>query len=221
MTPTPLEALIGQINKVAETHFFLRPVLKKSLKETIISPEGQAEVGPYANYYDYWTGTLSDKFFDMATFMRLGSVLEFNLRNYYTLKKGYSSLLSLTTDPLLCDHSGRFDTGLFQRIVQAPTKTKGIGKVFDSIGVDLTDTGKFPDFIKLRELMLHRHLYAHKSGLVDDEYMKKLKDNFNIDISADIASKGYPAQDVYYFEPLSKLNDFIEDSRKFFNSLPY
>ena len=36
------------------------------MKQSFITPEGNAIVGAYNTYYDYWCGTYGDRFFDMA-----------------------------------------------------------------------------------------------------------------------------------------------------------
>ena len=72
----------------------------------------------------------------------------------------------------------------------------------------------------MREIMTHRHLYAHCSGLVDNKYMENLIEITGIDIRGRVAALGYPEQEVYWFEPLGRLAQFIESARRFFSALP-
>ncbi len=65
-----------ELNRVAEVHFFLRPVLSKALANHLLTDEGKGFVGDYANNQQLWTASLGDRFFDMATAIRLGSAIE-------------------------------------------------------------------------------------------------------------------------------------------------
>jgi hypothetical protein len=68
--------------------------------------------------------------------------------------------------------------------------------------------------------MVHRHLYTHRSGLVDDEYISNLHAVTGLDITSELTALGYPTDEVYFFRPLSELPRFIEAARKFFAALP-
>ncbi len=72
----------------------------------------------------------------------------------------------------------------------------------------------------MREVMLHRHLYAHRSGVVDEKYLKDHVAVTGTDIKPAVKAEGFPGQDVYWFRPLQSLSDFIEASRRFFRLLP-
>ena len=150
-----------RINKVAETQSFLRHFLVSLLKKTKINTEVKKIFGNYNTYYDYWHASFNDRFFDMGTFIRLGSEIELCLRHYYMDKKGYKNLLELNKDPSCVK-------GVFQR-VQNCKQGSAIYLYKTELGYDLT-TNK--ELIKIQEIMMHRHLYAHNSGLVDDEYIK-------------------------------------------------
>jgi hypothetical protein len=200
-----------RINKVAETQFFLRPFLVSLLKKSKITNEGRALVGNYNTYYDYWQASFNDMFFDMGNFIRLGSEIELCLRQYYMDKKGYNNLLELYQDP-------NYEKNIFQRIQN--WQNKGVINLFKmELGYDLT-TNK--ELIKIQEIMVHRHLYVHNSGLVDDEYIKRIKDITGYDLTQEdeIIRTNYPQNDVYYFKPLKKLNEFIEDCKRFFGNFP-
>jgi hypothetical protein len=72
----------------------------------------------------------------------------------------------------------------------------------------------------MREMMVHRHLYAHRTGLVDEKYIHDLKDVIGEDIRPVMEAHGFPDQEVYWLKPLSKLDEFIRDAEEFFKRLP-
>jgi hypothetical protein len=96
-------------------------------------------------------------------------------------------------------------------------KANGAIAMFKTIGVDLTMQRDLP---ALQELMLHRHLYAHHLGVVDDQYLAKLKALTGRDLRSEGLFAHYPVQDSYWFEPLGRLNAFIEAVRSFWRELP-
>ncbi|GAG74638.1 unnamed protein product [marine sediment metagenome] len=200
------EYLQKQINLVAETHFLLRPQLIQALKNQIITDEGKKFIGNFNNYYEYWEKSFSDRFFDMGTFIRLGSVIENNLKHYYMNKKGHNNLTDLNNDP-------NYSLNIFQRVQS--WQTNGVIPLYQNeLGVDLTAN---INLTNIQEIMMHRHLYAHNSGILNDDYIEKLKRINGTDLLSDpnvIAT--YPYQDHYWFQPLEKLNSFIEETRRFF-----
>ena len=201
----------NRINKVAETQFFLRPYLVSLLKKTKITNKSRKVVGDYNTYYDYWHGSFNDRFFDMGTFIRLGSEIELCLRQYYMDKKGYNNLLELHQD-------SNYKKGIFQRVQN--WQKKGLINLYKKeLGYDLK-TNK--ELIKIQEIMIHRHLYAHNSGLVDNDYLKGIKNITGHDLKQEvkIIKTTYPEDDVYYFEPLKRLGEFIEDCKRFFSNFP-
>ena len=86
------------------------------------------------------------------------------------------------------------------------------------LGYDLNAN---PKLAAIQEIMISRHLYAHNSGLIDDKFIAEYLDLTGIDVSKlpNIAPF-YPNEDCYYFEPLKKLSDYIEDTRRFFRTFP-
>src|SRR4051794_2229011 len=153
--------LQSEINWVAEIHFYIRHVIEARLKSTVITPEGKALVGEYDTELDRWRGTFADKFFDMSTMIRLGTAIEICLRTYYMDRKGYLTLIDLRND-------ARYENGIFQR-VQNWQRANGVLSLYeDEIGYDLANN---PHLRAIQEAMMHRHLYAHNSGLIDDEYI--------------------------------------------------
>jgi len=199
-----------EINRVAEVHFSIRPVLVRALRQQYITDEGRKWVGNFENYYDLWTATFSDKFFDMATAIRLGSVIENSLKRYYMDKKGYINISQLKTDP-------NYRRGIFQQVQS--DQNKGVIWLYNE--ADIYDLSTNQHLVSIQEAMMHRHLYAHNSGIIDDDYIDKIKKITGQDIKTlpEIAAS-YPTNDTYWFEPLRRLNDFIEEARRFFNLFP-
>lgn len=163
-----------------------------------------------STYWDVWTQRLSDRFFDMGTLIRAAASVETTLRDYYMLKKGHQNLTQLRQDP-------QYKQNIFQRLMPWNSKDGAIPLLL-TVGVDLT---ALPELPTLQELMLHRHLYAHNLGVIDDQYIDRLKKLTGRDLLTDpTISTSYPAQDVVWFEPLGRINDFIEAVRRFFRQLP-
>ncbi len=200
---------IGLINHIAETHFHIRHRIIQSLKFPL-NPQVKHLFHNSETYYDYWVKIFSDKFFDMGTFIRLGSALERILKEYYMENKGYRNLLDLKKD-------SKYKKGIFQRIQD--WQKNGLIQLFnEGLNYDITTNSNLK---LMQELMLHRHLYAHNTGLIDDEYIRDLKKLTGVDLmQSPNISKYYPCEDVYYFEPLLKLNEFIEGTRNFFSDFP-
>lgn len=205
-------ALRGEINRVAETHFYTKPVLESTLKQRVINPEARHLVGGFDTEYARWRGTFADRFFDMGTMIRLGTAVEIGLRNYYMDRKGHSTLVELRSDH-------RYRKGIFQRVQRWQAANGAIALYRDEIGYDLISN---PHLRAIQELMSHRHLYAHNSGLLDDEYIENIEAITGTDLRArpGLAYSNYPAEDVYWFEPLKSLNVFIEEARRFFRLFP-
>ena len=200
-----------QLNRIAETHFYLRPKLVEALRHQRITEDARAVIGDYTTYADYWAATYSDRFFDMGTFIRLGSAIESCLKWFYMFTKGYTNIPQLTAD------SG-FRPNIFQR-VHAWHKEDGVLALYRrELGVDLTE---YPSLIAIQEAMLHRHLYAHGSGLVDAKYLERIQLVTGNDLRRDptIASS-FPDCDTYWFEPLTRLPEFIQHARTFFARFP-
>ena len=198
------------IERVAETHFMIRPVLKSALTKQVLMPEGKNMFPNCETYWDVWIQRLSDKFFDMGTLIRAAASVETSLRDYYVLKKGHLNLTQLRQDP-------KYKQNIFQRIMPWHGSDGAIPLLM-TVEVDLKALTELP---VLQELMLHRHLYAHNLGVIDDQYIDKLKKLTGRDLLADpTISSSYPAQDVVWFEPLSRNNSFIEATRSFFRKLP-
>jgi hypothetical protein len=166
----------------------------------------------HATYYDQWRATAADKFFDMSTMIRLGTAIELCLRTYYMQRKGHSTLIDLQSDP-------RYRKGIFQRVQNCQQQNGAIVLYRDEIGYDLANN---PHLSAIQEMIMHRHLYAHNSGLLDDEYIDNIRTMTGKDLRVhpEITASNYPAEDVYWFEPLERLNVYIEEARRFFRQFP-
>lgn len=187
------------LERVAETHFLLRPVLVNALRAQEITDAGRAYFkSGAANYYELWVETLADRWFDMASLTRLGTAVETGLRDAYESGSGRRAPAS----------------GIFQRLVDDSDLTN----MFKAdCGIDLAANAEWRT---MRTVMLHRHLYAHRSGAVDEKYLKDHIAVTGSDISPDVKAHGYPQQQVYWFRPLENLDAYIEASRRFLRSLP-
>ncbi|TLD43480.1 MAG: hypothetical protein JETT_0298 [Candidatus Jettenia ecosi] len=199
-----------EVNRIAEVHFYLRPLLSSSLRKQLINPDVKTIVGGYENYYDFWHGSYNDRFFDMTTMIRLGTVVENCLKYYYMTRKGHKNLIDLKADP-------NYKKNIFQRIQNY--QSDGALKIYrDALGYELTSN---PHLKSMQEAMMHRHFYAHNAGLLDDEYIDNIKKITGADLTADPnIAVSYPHQDTYWFEPLKNLKFFIEEARRFFAQFP-
>lgn len=199
------------LERVAETRFMIRPTLNSALKRSILTPEGQAMSPGCNTYFDVWTKSYSDKFFDTGTLIRAAASVETSLRDYYAQhKKGHTNLSQLRQDP-------SYKKNIFQRIIPWHGNDGAIA-LLKTVNIDIT---VIPELSTVQELVLHRHLYAHNLGVIDDEYIKSLKRLRAVDLQADpTVAAQYPGQDVFWFEPLGRLPTFIEAVRSFVRALP-
>ena len=190
----------AEVERIAETHFGLRPLLLRVMEGQLISEEMQGQLPVRAaNYREYWEGTYSDRWFDMATIMRLGTAIETGLRDsFYRVAPA----------------GERVDRGLFQRLV-TPGEIEIAFQTKCSV-----DLSAIPQWITMRQIMVHRHLFAHRGGLVDDDYLAQHSMVCGVDIRADVELLGYPEKDVFWFRPLKDIPYYIEAARAFFGQVP-
>jgi hypothetical protein len=204
--------LQNEINRVAEVHFYVKHVIEFAFRQAVINPEVRHLVGGYDTELARWRGTFADKFFDMSTMIRLGTAIELCLRTYYMHRKGHSTLIDLQSDR-------RYRKGIFQRVQNWQQQDGAIVLYRNEIRYDLANNPHLP---AIQETMMHRHLYAHNSGLLDDAYIDNIRTMTGKDIRVhpEIAASNYPAEDVYWFEPVKRLNAYIEEARRFFRQFP-
>lgn len=187
----------------AEMQYMIMPTLRNALKSQILFEEGKRLFPDAENYEDVWKSRFGDRFLNMSTLIRVASSIENILRDYYMYKKGHRNLIDLKSD-------SKYKQGVFQRIMPWG---EGAIQLLSSLGIDLTIK---KDWKIMQEIMLHRHLYTHNSGLLDEKYISELKALTGLDLTEDKSiSALYPAQDVYYFAPLENLGQFIEAGRRF------
>ena len=83
ITPgSPREAGYVEVNRVAETQFFIRPQLERALKQFTFTDAGQETWNLHSDvttYFDYWKLSRGFEFFDMATLIRLGTAVQMGL----------------------------------------------------------------------------------------------------------------------------------------------
>ncbi len=92
----------ADVERIAETHFFLRPVLVRALKEQQLTDDGRKQFQTAAvNYHDLWVESFADRWYDMASMIRLGTAIETGLRDTYTR----------------CAEKPAAASGVFQRLV--------------------------------------------------------------------------------------------------------
>jgi hypothetical protein len=206
---TVKENIQGSINRIAETHFMIKGVIVKNLKNMVINPELRHVTAGAQTYYELWTKTYNDRFYDMGTLIRLATEIENGLKYYYMDKKELKNLVDL-------GKSSGYNEGVFQRIFSW-SNNNVMNLYKNRLGYDLNEN---PFFKNMQELMLYRHLYAHNSGLLNEKFVKNYYKITNKSVSEFRSTITYPQQDTYFFEPLSRLNDFIEDARRFFDHFP-
>ena len=193
----------------AETHLLVRPELVKALTNFKLSPEVEAMFPGCSTYLDLWKSRFGDRFFDMGTLIRAAAGVETGLRDYYAEKKGYTNLSLLRADP-------KWKQNIFKRIL--PWSKDGAIPLLKSVGVDLTAIPQLP---KVQELMLHRQLYAHNLGVIDDQYIMYLKKLTGKDLLAEQSiTDSYPDQDKVWLEPLTRTGAFLTAARGLFSVLP-
>jgi hypothetical protein len=108
--------------------------------------------------------------------IRLGTAIELGLREYYMDRKGHSTLAELRSDP-------RYEKNIFQQVQS--WQPHGVIVLYkNEIEYDLTGN---PHLQSIQETMMHRHLYAHNSGLLDDEYIDRIQRITGEDISSTLA----------------------------------
>lgn len=157
----------------------------------------------FTNYGQYWRASRGAEYFDMATLLRLGSALETGLRAVHRSRVATDQVGAVRSPP----------TGVFQQLVDP----RRLIEVFQrDCGVRIDN---FAEWRTMQELMVHRHLYAHRSGSVDDRYIDQLRTVTGQDVTRRLAELGYPDAEVLWFEPLHRLGDFIESARTFFRAV--
>lgn len=194
---------VTEIELAAETHYFVRGLLLRALDDYGLSADAAEHLArllgtgtPTATYGDWWRANHSLDIFDVTTLLRLATGIESGLKAWYS------------QDP----NRRPVSRGTFQRLDQ-----KTLDQVTDATGHDLSLNPEWPT---MREIMCHRHLYAHQGGILDQKYVTDLKALTGVDIRPDAELLGWVSGAIYWFRPLSQLGRFIESCRAFFRLLP-
>jgi hypothetical protein len=214
------EDIPAEIRHAVETQFIVRTLIKATLKRSIINPDVLIKAGytvdaETKDYWAWWSKRLGDRFFDMGTLIRAAAGLETGLRDYFRKKKGLPKLKDLRR---LLEKDKCWNGAVFQRIFTW-NSPRGAQELFqEEVGYDLQSNDRLP---QMQELILHRHLYAHCAGLLDDEYIEKWRRLTGEDLAANPSVRDrYPSEDVYWFRPLRRLGDYINSANQFFQQLP-
>lgn len=251
--------------RIRESEYFIKRVFEENLKKIQLDSKTKILVGPYDSYFHMWQATLSDKFYDMTTVVRLGTVIEICLKDYYQEQCGLSNRKELQAHV-------NSEQNIFQQV--QPWHKNGIFvKIENQFHINPLQI----DEVKtIQQVMLLRHLYAHNSGLLDKKFVNNYKrltgidicmaaslypelykesDNTNENCSEDknkhhfewyntiegieetllerfkdkrsfhekcedpTIYSDYESEDIYFFEPLNKIQTFISGSEKFFDRL--
>lgn len=198
------------LEQAAEFHFFIRRQIHNSLKQTVFPDILRKQLGkPFKNHFEMWKNSSGDRFLDMTTMVRIGTAIEEELRTTYMRLKGHENLVDLRGDPDFCP-------GVFQRIMPWQKDRRSAKAILRLVGVELE---KITNVQEAREVMAHRHLYAHNMGLVDERYIGDWLKLTKEDIEAELAKHGYPAEDCYWFKPLDGITKYIECVQNFVKDL--
>lgn len=195
----------NHFKKIKESDYFIRRKIECDLKNIKFDDEMKKVAGSFDTYFDMWTATYSDKFYDMSTIVRLGTIIEGCLKDYYQDKMGFSNRKELK------DHINS-SQNVFQQVL--PWHTDGVlNRIKNQFSVD---PFSISELAILQEAMLLRHLYAHNSGVLDQKFVENYKRLTSVDLSQSSSPyKDFELQDYYYFEPLRNISKYISGTEKF------
>lgn len=195
---------LTEVHQVAEVHFHLRIRLEAALEAFTFTEEARKRLGIEAvNYKQYWKQSYSDRYFDMGTLQRLATAVETGLRHHHRTIAGSDLAKTATKD---------------RAVFQALVRPERLLDLFQrDCGYDLSSN---PNWQDMRLLMAHRHLYAHRSGLVDDKYLDDVRLISGEDLRPLLEEWGYPEEELLWFRPLSHLDHSIEAAKRFFRHFP-
>lgn len=200
----PRASGLAGVGQVAEVHFHLRVQLEAALDAYLLTDAGrQAYKTEAVSYKQYWKQSYSDRYFDMGTLQRLATAVETGLRHHHRAIAG-SDLAKTATK----------DRTIFQALIR-PERLLDLFRT--DCGYDLSSNPSWQD---MRLLMAHRHLYAHRSGLVDDKYLDDVRLISGEDLRPVLEERGYPEEELLWLHPLSHLDHFIEAAKRFFRHFP-
>ena len=203
------DALLAKIEMVAalEQHFV--PIMEMKLKSMPLTDEAREQLGCSTNF-DWWTRSLGPEHLRMTSIIRLATEIELGLKGYYVEKKCYSSFSALDADSKIRSKT------IFQRL--SLSDQQGVVQLFRSqLSVDLSS---FVSFRKIRELFALRHLYAHRAGVVDEQFLRQYEDVTGQNLRAHPCFGVFPAKDVVWFCSRDEVNNLINACQSFARELP-
>lgn len=214
------------LKRIFEKHLLkIQSDSQKSKKSLLAGPFNDCyhEWHTTNSYHHMWQATLLDKFYDITIMVRLGIVIESCLKDYYQEQCGLSNRKELQ------EHMNSTQN-IFQQL--QPWHKNGI---FVKINNEFHINPLEIDEVKtIQQVVLLRHFYAHNSGLLDQQFVNNYQRLTGIDIcKAESLYPGlftdnknrktiysdYESEDIYFFEPLKKIQALISDSEKFFDRL--
>ncbi len=203
------ENILASLSCINTVENMIRPVLVNALKANIILPGMEAFAGGASNLYELWVNDFGDRFFQMGNFIRLGSEMEKGFREFYLEQKGCSSLAALDQDKAI-------KQGVFQKL-NGKNTLQNLYRA--ELGIALE---AIPEFQTFKEFMISRHLYTHTSGLLNEKYLAGWLNQTGEELRSDpvLQSTSYPQEDVYWFRPLGKLNEYYQACVSVIKALP-
>lgn len=206
---TEIDRIINSLKRIAEVEGMIKLILVNALKSSNITSGNQQYAGNATTMHELWTNSYGDKFFNMGTFIRLGSEIENGFRHYYMSKMNHPNNLSLNADP-------NIRHGIFQRL-KGNNTLQSLYKAELSIELEA-----IPGFPKIKEFMVARHLYTHRAGLLDEKFIDDWKEITGLDLNnnQDIVNLDYPNNDTYWFKPLEDIWEYNRSSVSIFKALP-
>lgn len=195
----------------AETHFYFKRLLEKALRGQMLTDDARNLFGQdWRTDFERWEGNFSRHFFDMTTMVRLAVATETALRDSYMRVKDISTLGELK-------QLASYKQGVFQRIQPWHNGAGTAAGIFAEISIDVQT---LPSILVAQKVMLHRHLYAHSAGVIDEKYVDDWKKLTGEDLLKRPTLQQFLVEDLYWFEPLNSLTEYINDLRKFVTALP-
>ncbi len=202
--------ILNRFKRITSHHNLFRFEMVKAFKGFVINPNARELLGGSTTLHEYWVGTRSDIYFDMGTFVRLGSETEGAFRDYYMFSLKLPNLNELKSS---LPKAGP----VFQRVKSGDTLQKLYLK---DLKINLEE---FPEFALIKEFVIHRHLYAHNSGYLDEQFFKDMKEYCEIDLLAndpEFSELGWPTKDLVYTSPLRRIGEFSTAISSLFKKLP-
>ncbi len=220
------KAAWNSINRIEAAERVLVPILRKALSKRTLTPE-MRQVMPEGceTLLDVFHRDHTINFMRMGSFLRLGATLERFVRAYYMEKVQLTTTAELRED--LTALGGGFEPFVFRSFYLSPARSHPtvVDLYARRLGINLGDK---VGFSSVQEYFIHRALYVHKNGQVDDEYLDQIAALLGKDerdrIEAAIMSVS-PVEHVedahaYWFEPIDKnLQHYIDRAMRFVLSL--